>query len=307
MYRPRYFLFKNEPNETAVGGPTNDPPTKDYEKVWTDIPNPEKIKLTSQFAKNMGGKFFASESAYKDSVEEGITERLQKEANQATYNAYSKTEKKIEEITGISKKQDEELTDYVTRVSNTLRSDQKKDFKVEEAPEFVALKKVVDQHLKDKEEIQGKYDTLIKTQQEKDIENFFVQGLPELDYNSDDLEFMKHGVLARARENVTIKAEDGKYKAYRKNGEPFLDNQGNPIEPSKAVQLAVTEMNGIKIKQNRSTLPSNVNKADLGEARKKAEEKSNKAGALPGSREYFRIQQEFGLPIPKVFQEKYKL
>ncbi len=288
MYK---LLFNSEPEDTGGGDQEQQ---KDYDKIWQEIPNDKKMVYASQFATNSGGKYFPTKNLFE--------EALQKEANQATYNTYDKSEKIIAETTGIPKKEGEELKDYAKRAYS--EASKKEDINIEESPEYLAVKKKLEERDQAFTTLNEEVEAQKKQTQKQQREQIIDSGIPDLDYPDELKSTVSSGIKARVKENVDIRFEEGKPVVYRKNGEKFLDNVGNPLEPQKAILQAVSEMEGIKIKKVSSSLPTgNLNEKELGTLKNKAEEAANKAGVLPGSKEWLDIMDKHSVPVSKELRE----
>lgn len=295
MFKSHYLLHSTEPGEPGGGGGATD-----YDKLWDEIPSEEKIKRISKFASNNGGKFFISDTDYKRSMKE----YGDAEAQKAVGRNYEKTKRLLNTHLGVEIPEGVNLEDILPGLKDTFSK--QGEVKIEETPEYKALQKKL-KEINEQNEGYSKELTQIKSDQEKSaIDGYFSKGIPKLDYPEDELEFVKVGVEAQLRQLVTIKKEGDTFKAFRSNGEPYLDNQGNPLSPDKAVQEAAKNIQGIKIKVHNGSVPNGrLSDADMAGLKQQAEKEANSKGLFATSKDYWIFMKSKGIDVPELIAKKF--
>lgn len=289
MFVRNQLLFSPDEGEAQTGGGGETAP-----ETQETTPQEFNITTASKFIKNAGGRVFLSDKAWDDAVK----------ANLGAWEVGVR--KGIKEKTGVDWTDGETLDSYSMRAVKESSKPESKG--KDEDPEFKALQSALKAKNDELEQYKTKLTSFEQQQINLEKESLVNKGFPvdKLDYD----DFTKEGILLKINNSIEntfeFSKDDKGWKATNKQtGEPVLDSEGNRKPIDKVVSDYISNLQGLKFKQNGKdqTLPGDTSGAMSESAKKsaiaKAEAEILNKGLFPHERGAVEIYKKYNAASEK--------
>lgn len=285
------------------------------------------LNTAKSFIKNMGGVVYDSEDDFNNKISTALNEvvntkidnpnQLQSSVinfkKSLTGKSLSIVDKAVQSNFGISKREGETTTDYISRVKKEFSKPTETIQEVDNS-ELDALRQTLKQQNDKYSELEGKYNTYLSTSEKKEEQALVYKGLKGIELNAEGLvkEALEDKIISKVYEAYDFKKDErGRYAVDKRNGNPVLDGQGNRIPIDKVTNNFIQKLEGVEFKKPSyvgSQMPRN-NGSDLSEEqiltlRSEAEKVAHGKGIYSG-RQFWKILKDHGVPLTDKLLNKF--